>query len=152
MRAPAELTEAFRGQGLKLTPQRQLLFRLLHGNETHPTAENLFASASEQMPGISLRTVYQTLNDLVAMGELAALSLPGGPTRFDANVVDHHHAHCTVCGELRDVYVDRLDGVAVHGLEGFHPTTASIVFSGLCSACAERSAEISNPTPKEQLP
>ena len=91
MRAPAELTEAFRGQGLKLTPQRQLLFRLLHGNETHPTAESLFTSASQQMPGISLRTRYQTLNDLVALGELAAPLFTGGPTRCQPTGGAHPH-------------------------------------------------------------
>ena len=69
MHTPTELAEAFRARGLKLTPQRQLLFRLLHDNTTHPSAEALFLAASEQMPGISLRTVYQTLNDLVSLGE-----------------------------------------------------------------------------------
>ena len=64
MRSPTDLATVFRDRGMKLTPQRQLLFRLLHENEAHPSAEALFAVASEQMPGISLRTVYQTLTDL----------------------------------------------------------------------------------------
>jgi Fur family peroxide stress response transcriptional regulator len=103
VRSPADLVDAFRHQGRKVTPQRQLLFRLLHGNDGHPTAEGLFAVASAQMPGISLRTVYQTLTDLVAMGELRQLAFTAGSTRFDPNTGDHHHAHCTQCGELRDV-------------------------------------------------
>ena len=139
MRAPAELTTAFRAQGLKVTPQRQLLFRLLHDNMTHPTAEALFAQASEQMPGISLRTVYQTLNDLAAMGELQVLQLSGGSTRFDPNVTEHHHARCSGCGELRDVYVQHLDVVHVNGFDGFQPHGANIVFSGLCAACQQLS-------------
>ena len=32
VRTPEELTTEFRSRGLKVTPQRQLLFRLLHGN------------------------------------------------------------------------------------------------------------------------
>ncbi len=123
MRTPAELTEAFRARGWKNTPQRQLLFRLLHGNMTHPTAERLFAEASEQMPGISLRTVYQTLNDLTSMGELSALQVAGGSTRFDPNVEAHHHALCDQCGALLDVYVGNTDELAVEGLDGFPPTT-----------------------------
>ena len=70
MRTPAELVDAFRANGLKVTPQRRLLFDLLHDNTSHPTADALFTQASAQMPGISLRTVYQTLNDLTSMGEL----------------------------------------------------------------------------------
>ena len=38
------------------------------------------------MPGISLRTVYTTLTDLVAMGELHAVALGTGATRFEPNV------------------------------------------------------------------
>ena len=38
------------------------------------------------METISLKTVYQTLNELAAMGEVAALDLGTGTTRFDPNV------------------------------------------------------------------
>ncbi|NBY12550.1 MAG: hypothetical protein EBQ75_06505 [Actinobacteria bacterium] len=57
--SPTVLAAAYRAQGRKLTPQRQLIFSLLHDNRTHPTAEALYATASHKMPGISLRTVYQ---------------------------------------------------------------------------------------------
>jgi Fe2+ or Zn2+ uptake regulation protein len=140
VRTPAALTQVFRDSGLKVTPQRQLLFRLLHGHGGHPTADSLFVEASEQMPGISLRTVYQTLNDLAAMGELRVINFVGGPSRFDPNTGDHHHAECMSCGTLRDIYVpqvqlpatDRLDG-----LDGFQSHRTHIVFSGLCASCSE---------------
>jgi Fe2+ or Zn2+ uptake regulation protein len=135
MQRPAELTADFRANGLKLTPQRQLLFRLLHGNSTHPSAEALYVAASEQMPGISLRTVYQTLTDLVAMGELQQLSVDGGSARFDPNVDRHHHVVCEGCGAVRDVYVDAHD-IAVDGLDGFQIDTTDIVFRGRCAQCA----------------
>ncbi len=138
MRSPADLTSAFRQQGLKITPQRQLIFRLLHGNEEHPSAEALYELAAAQMPGISLRTVYQTLTDLASMGELQVLSLAPGAQRFDPNVSDHHHARCNDCGQLRDVYVERMLDIEVHGLDGFQPDGAAIVFTGLCDACATK--------------
>ena len=53
----------------------QLIFSLLHDNTTHPTADALYATASHKMPGISLRTVYQTLNELAEMGELQTIDL-----------------------------------------------------------------------------
>jgi Fe2+ or Zn2+ uptake regulation protein len=136
VRAPAELVSAFRAQGLKVTPQRQLLFRLLHDNRSHPTAEALYAVASEIMPGISLRTIYQTLNDLAAMGELQVVSVGSGSTRFDPNVDRHHHAHCSTCGTVSDVYVDDLATMPVRGLDGFVADSAHIVFSGICGSCS----------------
>jgi Fe2+ or Zn2+ uptake regulation protein len=147
MRTPAELTDAFREQGLKVTPQRQLLFRLLHGNLEHPSAEALYESAVEQMPGISLRTVYQTLTDLAAMGELQIVSLAPGAQRFDPNTADHHHARCDRCGQLRDVYVERPLDLEVHGLDGFRPRSAAIVFNGLCPDCA---STLESPTPNSK--
>ncbi|HUS62565.1 MAG TPA: transcriptional repressor, partial [Acidimicrobiales bacterium] len=91
MRTPSELTELFRAQGLKVTPQRQCVFRLLHGAEVHPSAETIYDRARVEMPTISLRTVYQTLNDLTEMGEIQALDLGTGAARFDPNTAVHHH-------------------------------------------------------------
>ena len=136
VRTPEALTDAFRQQGLKVTPQRQLLFRLLHGNHTHPSADSLHAVASARMPGISLRTVYQTLTDLASMGELQVLTFGAGPQRFDPNVTEHHHAECHQCGRLRDVYVQQMPELPVHGLDGFHTHSTSIVFRGRCEDCA----------------
>jgi len=135
MRSPPELVDAFRSQGLKVTPQRQLLFRLLHDNKQHPTADALYAKASHEMPGISLRTVYQTLTDLTAMGELDQVSFDSGPAHFDPNGTDHHHAVCDTCGAITDVFVDGADQLAIDGLVGFRTDSASIVFHGSCASC-----------------
>ena len=139
MKSPEQLVLAFREAGLKVTPQRQLLFRLLHDNTAHPTAETLYDAASREMPGISLRTVYQTLTDLAAMGELQHIDL-GGAARFDPNVDDHHHIVCDSCGEVRDVYVPNADEISVAGLAGFSVQSARIVFSGRCPTCASTTA------------
>ena len=135
MRTPTELAEAFRARGLKVTPQRQLLFGLLDGNGEHPTAEALYVEASSRMPGISLRTVYTTLSDLVEMGELNSLCLDNGAMRFDPNVDEHHHLVCDHCGAVVDVYVDGTDRLRVDGLGDFRPHSASIVFHGTCGTC-----------------
>ena len=136
MKSPVELASAFRAQGLKVTPQRQLLFGLLEHNATHPTAESLYSTASTLMPGISLRTVYTTLSDLVDMGELQAVTFASGATRFDPNVADHHHGLCTQCGDIVDLYVSGSDDLVVEGADEFRHHSASIVFHGTCAPCA----------------
>ncbi len=137
MRTPQELSTAFRAIGLKVTPQRQVLFSLLHDHDGHPSAEAIHLAASAVMPGISLRTVYQTLNDLVAMGELQQLQLTPGSSRFDPNVSDHHHLVCDRCGDVRDVYVGGLTGLEVQGLDGFSVATTDVVFRGTCATCLD---------------
>jgi len=136
VKPPTALAEAFRAQGLKVTPQRQLLFALLEDNTSHPTADGLHARASAQMPGISLRTVYTLLTDLVDMGELQAVTLGSGAMRFDPNVDDHHHGVCDRCGAVVDLYVDGADTLVVDGDHQFTPRSASIVFQGTCATCA----------------
>ena len=137
MHTPTELTAAFRRRGLKVTAQRQCIFRILHDNEVHPTAEAVHAKALEEMPTISLRTVYQTLNDLVVMGEIQSLDLGTGSARFDANVDGHHHLVCDECGKVRDVYVDD-QGLLISegGALGYTIKTTQIVFRGLCDECS----------------
>jgi len=136
VKSPTELTEAFRANGLKVTPQRQLLFRLMHGNTMHPTADALFSEASVRMPGISLRTVYQTLTDLASMGELRLIDVGAGAARFDPNVDDHHHVVCQACGDVRDVYVAGSQELRIDGLDGFAVDSTSILFHGSCAKCA----------------
>ncbi len=147
VKSPTQLAEAFRAQGFKVTPQRQLLFTLLERDTTHPTAESLYSRASAQMPGISLRTVYTTLTDLVAMGELHAVGFGVGATRFDTNLDDHHHGVCDDCGAIVDVYVEGSDDLVVRGDSRFTPKSASIVFQGICASCADA---VSHPDPPPQ--
>ena len=42
MKSAESLTSIFRDQGLRVTPQRQAIFRLLEGDHSHPTVESLF--------------------------------------------------------------------------------------------------------------
>lgn len=138
MRDVDVLTHEFRERGLKVTPQRQAIFRALASSTVHPTAESVYATVSADMPTISLRTVYQTLNDLVAMGELATLDLGTGSTRFDPTVDPHHHLVCADCGRIEDVHVD-FPGVVLPRRgesRGFEVTSTEIVFRGRCAECA----------------
>ncbi|MDQ2728784.1 MAG: transcriptional repressor [Actinomycetota bacterium] len=136
MRTPADLAKRFRAQGLKVTPQRELLFKLVYGNQTHPTAEVIYAEARQVMPTMSLKTVYQTLNDLTEMGELLQLDFGTGSSRFDPNIGDHHHLVCTSCGKVRDLSATFADlDVPPGDRQGFEVEEAEVVFRGVCAAC-----------------
>ncbi len=136
-----ELTEMFRAGGRKVTPQRQCIFRILQGHEAHPTAEDVHAEAREEMPTISLKTVYQTLNDLSELGELTVLDLGTGSARFDPNVeANHHHLVCTSCGKVRDLRADFSSVRVPPGASGgFTVGPAEVVFRGLCADCRRTS-------------
>lgn len=138
MKTATELTTLFRDHGLRVTPQRQAIFRLLHGDHTHPTVESLYDRARVDMPTISLKTVYQTVHDLEALGELHVLDLGTGSLRVDPNVEDdHHHLVCTMCGRVRDLPLefDRLK-VPVRFRRDFTIDDVQVIFRGRCESCA----------------
>ncbi len=144
MKSPAELTELFRAQGLKVTPQRQCIFRALAGTSDHPSAESVYDEVVGEMPTISLRTVYQTLHDLADMGELTQIDLGTGSARFDPNPDPHHHLVCERCGRVHDVYADFTDVQVPPGAEhGYRLSTTEIVFRGLCPGCQPDPGEVS---------
>ena len=135
MRSPTELAQVFREKQLRLTPQRQLLFNLLHDNNSHPTAESLFETASKQMPGISLRTIYQTLGELAEMGELQLVDLGNGAMRFDPNMGEHQHFVCGSCGAIHDVDITSAPKLRAGSAEGFAVEEIGVVFHGRCDRC-----------------
>jgi Fur family transcriptional regulator, stress-responsive regulator len=138
MKTADELTTLFRERGLRVTPQRQAIFRLLHGDDSHPTVEALYEHAAVEMPTISLKTVYQTVHDLEALGELRVLDLGTGSVRVDPNVDgDHHHLVCTECGRVRDVSIE-FDGVQLPSphRRDFNVDAVEVIFRGRCAACS----------------
>ncbi len=137
MRPTDELTELFRSTGRKVTAQRQCIFRLLEGNVTHPSAEAVYEVARQEMATISLKTVYQTLNELAELGEVTALDLGTGTVRFDPNVdTVHHHLVCRSCGKVRDVDTDFAGLTVPRGQhQGYEVRSAEVVFRGLCEDC-----------------
>lgn len=132
-----ELKARFAERGLRVTPQRELLFRLLEETQgNHPTAEALHLRATRVMSSISLRTVYAILDELAEVGALRPLDLGTGSRRFCTNPTAHHHLVCERCGRVSDVHVD-LPRVEIPPEQrgGFQVTDQTMIFRGYCGPC-----------------
>ncbi len=140
MQDPDAVTEVFRRRGLKVTPQRQSIFRIIHETSGHLTAESVHRRARAEMPTISLKTVYDTLHSLASLGEIQSLDLGTGSMLFDATTRPHHHLVCTSCRRTEDVdfEVATLDPAERHG---FLILTTEVVARGLCAECANEAAQ-----------
>lgn len=137
----SELAERLRQRGWRMTSQRRVVAEVMAGEHVHLSAEAIHLAAQDVLPEISMATVYNTLNELVSMGEVLELSAGSGPKRYDPNVtVDHHHLLCTRCGTLRDVVLEGGDGLRLPSDQqhGFQVDAVNIMFRGLCPACAPR--------------
>jgi Fur family iron response transcriptional regulator len=100
----AEMLKRLRRAGLRPTRQRLALARLLfERGDRHTTADDLHAEALAAGVGVSLATVYNTLNQFTAAGLLREVAVEAGRTYFDTNTSDHHHFYREDSGELCDI-------------------------------------------------
>ncbi|MGQ0627324.1 MAG: Fur family transcriptional regulator [Phycisphaerales bacterium] len=106
----------FARHGLRCTVQREAIYRALAATKSHPTAEELFSTVRERCGGLSLATVYNTLDALARRGLCRRIADPSGGTsaRFDADTSAHVH-FVADDGAIRDVPPD-LGDTLVGGL------------------------------------
>lgn len=135
-RAITDLLDRLRDRHWRVTPQRRVVAEVLDADDGHLTADAVLSRALERLPEISLATVYNTLNELVAMGELVEVAAGGGPKRYDRNVAPHHHLVCTACGALKDVPARAVEPLSGSDRQGFVVQDVEVVFKGLCPVCA----------------
>ena len=140
-RDDAELTELLRERGLRATSQRVVMHRLLRDQARHVSAEELLSEAGEQLPGVSLPTVYATLELFEQLGIVRRVNGGGGTLLWDTRADTHHHMICRNCGLIEDMEtpldLERARRSATRS--GFHPDRAEVVVSGLCADCAAKS-------------
>jgi len=132
-----EVAERLRQAGLKLTAQRLAVVRCMVGDETHPTAQELFDRLKPSFPTMSFATVYNTLAALTSVGACQPVQF-GGPTRFDPNVLPHDHFVCEQCGSVRDVESQHEQApgpVACTPLRDFQVYRVERIYRGLCASC-----------------
>ena len=141
MLQPVEaIVEQFRREGRKITPQRRAIFEVLVGDDSHPTAEEIYQRVWTAMPDISRTTVYNTLHELVAVGALVEVEdLSGGGTRYDTSTGQHHHLFCLGCQALDDIDRDFQQLVLPPDqTAGYHIVRRQVTFYGYCPNCQEK--------------
>jgi Fur family iron response transcriptional regulator len=110
----AEMLQRLRAAGLRPTRQRLALARLLYGKgDRHITADELHGEAEAAGVGVSLATVYNTLNQFTAAGLLREVAVEAGRAYFDTNTGDHHHFYFEESGRLADIPAE---GLSVAGV------------------------------------
>jgi Fe2+ or Zn2+ uptake regulation protein len=141
-RDDSELADLLRERGLRATSQRVVMHRLLRERNRHVSAEELLSEASERLPGVSLPTVYATLELFERLGIVRRVNGGGGTLLWDTRSDTHHHMICRNCGRIEDmetpVDLERARRSAARA--GFQPDRAEVVVSGLCRQCKTASA------------
>src|SRR5438270_11302187 len=98
----AELAALLRAHGLRVTSPRLVINRVLRDRDRHVTAEETRDAVAETLPGISLPTVYATLELFEELGIVRRVQAGGGAVRYDPRIDTHHHTVCRSCGRVED--------------------------------------------------
>jgi len=140
MHSPTEnrdtLTKRLTDSGLRPTPQREVVFKVILEKRTHPTADEIFAQVKAQMPTISLATVYNCLETLVQNGLVRQVNFDRAPTRYCPNLHEHAHFHDEVTGEVHDIEVpdELLTQLRALLPAGYDASAIELSFRGKASA------------------
>ncbi len=136
----SDLLERLRGRGWRLTSQRRVVAEVLDGDHVHLTADEVHARAGRRLPEISRATVYNTLGELVSLGEVAEVATDGRAKRYDPNARHpHQHLVCSRCDTIRDVHPagNPLADLPVEERFGFTVCAVDVTYRGLCPECAQ---------------
>src|SRR4051794_31050579 len=134
-----ELIELLHQRGQRVTPQRLVLNRILRGTDRHVTAEDVLREAGGRLPGVSLPTVYSTLELFEELGLVRRVATEAGPALFDSRTDEHQHVVCRCCGRVQDLEAAVDDGRARRAARaaGFRPEHTDVVLVGLCADCRQ---------------
>lgn len=131
-----QLCAQLREHGRRVTPQRRAIIQaLLDSDGMHPTADQVFKRVQSVMPDMSPATVYNTLHEMVEIGELLELDLGLGERRYDLYTSNHAHLVCLGCGQVVDVPYSDPPALPPEHAQGFRVIDYLGVFRGYCPGC-----------------
>jgi Fe2+ or Zn2+ uptake regulation protein len=135
--ADERLSAALRAGGHRVTSQRLVLYRVLRELGRHAHAEEIARVSSERLPGLSLPTVYATLELFEGLGLVRRVDAGGPAALFDPRTDPHAHFACRLCGTVSDLdaAVDASAAEVAARASGAAPDHVEVVLRGLCAAC-----------------
>ena len=126
-----------RKHGLKITPQRTIIYQELLKAKDHPTADDIYKRIVKKIPNISFDTVNRTLLTFTKIGITNVVEGYGQAKRYDPDMDIHHHFRCVHCGSIIDFHNKEYDNIAVPEEinKQFTVISKKVVLEGLCSRC-----------------
>ncbi len=120
--------------------KRNAILNYLRSVTNHPSAETVFTELKQEIPDLSIGTVYRNLNLFKQQGLAVSVATVKGVERFDGNTDPHVHFICTEC----DAVIDMMDMEVPESLKeiaqnccGGNVTDCQLTFTGLCKNCTD---------------
>lgn len=121
----------------RYSKQREAIYNAVQNTKSHPTAEWVYDKVRQDLPTISLGTIYRNLNYLVDKGAIREVILDDNVTRYDGNYEQHFHCICEKCGTIYDVELDTNSVIAQisRQISDFSVQSHKLEIYGICQKC-----------------
>jgi len=133
-----KVAKILKERNIRATNQRILVYKLLHENLKHFTAEEIYEKVRKSIPVVSLATVYTVLDLLKDKGLIEEVRIKSDRSCYSARAYVHHHFLCRKCNMIFDVDIlpcptlkkRKVNGHKIEELHGY--------FYGICKKCLGR--------------
>ena len=134
--APSQ-TPSLRAAGMRQTPQREAILRVLQSANRPLTVEEIWGGMEQQRSGIP--TVYRNLERFIQEGWVESILGQDQVMRFVRchSAQHHHHLACEACGRMVEVDICGIEP-SLLGMEkstGFRVTRHQLNIFGICPEC-----------------
>jgi Fe2+ or Zn2+ uptake regulation protein len=117
--------------------QRERILKILKETKSHPTADWIYMRLKEEIPELSLGTVYRNLKVLMDQGLIQKLPFGSTFDRFEAKIAPHYHLVCEKCGLVEDFEMPQYAAInsQAEKMSEFKISRHRIDFFGICGKC-----------------
>ena len=118
--------------------KRNAILTYLQSKVTHPSAETIYADLKQEIPDLSMATVYRNLTKFRQDGLVQCVATVKGVDRFDANTDPHVHFICRHCDAVIDLHEMQIPPALqsqAAGITGGKVDSCVLSFTGLCRDC-----------------
>ena len=122
---------------MRYSKQKEEILKVVLNTSSHPDAVYIYNKVRNEIPNISLGTVYRNLNTLADAGMIRKIMLDDGNIRFDKTLSTHNHIKCMKCGKVEDISIllNSNDIKKIEKQTGFKITDGSFNINGVCENC-----------------
>ena len=118
--------------------KRNAILEYLRNTTSHPSAETIYTDLKQEIPDLSMGTVYRNLNLFKQQGLVVSVATVKGVERYDANTSSHVHFICDGCDDVVDLHQMKIPDSLSEEVEnaiGCKVGTCTLSFTGTCREC-----------------
>jgi Fur family peroxide stress response transcriptional regulator len=128
------IIEDIENAGLRPSLVRIKVLSYIRSKRNHPSAEMIYADLIDEIPTLSLTSVYNTLLRLESSNLVRLVSVSNTERRYDATMSDHGHFQCRRCGKIIDLDVE-FNTLKSQIPEDYIVFSRDLFIYGICADC-----------------